>query len=78
VLENIIIMYNNMFEFKIHQKQTVMNFSELNKRSEKSVPQNKNDNINTKKMTSYSVQFNNMFVNIQNAKSGCRSCRGTY
>jgi hypothetical protein len=27
---------------------------------------------------SYGVQFNNMFANINNAKAGCRSCRGTF
>ncbi|MGI9554333.1 MAG: hypothetical protein ACR2M6_00030 [Vampirovibrionia bacterium] len=27
---------------------------------------------------SFGVQFNNMFDNINNAKAGCRSCRGTF
>ena len=26
----------------------------------------------------YAIQFNNMFANVTNAKSGCRSCRGTF
>lgn len=67
-----------MFEFKINQRQKAMTFSELNMRSKKSVSQTTSTNTNKPGTGTFSVQFNNMFTNIQNAKSGCRSCRGTY
>ena len=28
--------------------------------------------------TNYTLDFNNMFKNINNVKPGCRSCRGTF
>ena len=65
-----------MFEFKINHRQTAMTFSELNTRNKKSVPQPTTSDTNKNK--SYAVQFNNMFTNIEHAKAGCRSCRGTY
>lgn len=73
MLENIIILYNNMFEFRINTKQSSMTFSGLKNSSKNFEPKS-----NSSKQTNYPIQFNNMFSNITNAKAGCRSCRGTF
>jgi hypothetical protein len=77
-----------MFEFKINKKQTAMTFDGLRNSSKV-----KNVNAGSRgggganaggvanarvDKTKYSVQFNNMFTNLSNAKAGCRSCRGTF
>ena len=77
-----------MFEFKINKKQTAITFDGLRNSSKvKNVNYRANAgglanagggaNAHVDK-TKYSVQFNNMFTNLSNAKAGCRSCRGTF
>lgn len=78
-----------MFEFKINKKQTAITFDGLRNSSKvKNVNSGSRGgggganavgvaNAHVDK-TKYSVQFNNMFTNLSNAKAGCRSCRGTF
>lgn len=61
-----------MFEFRINRQQTSMTFSGLKNPSKNLAP------TSVSKSTNYTIQFNNMFSNITNAKAGCRSCRGTF
>jgi hypothetical protein len=62
-----------MVEFRIHSKQTKKTFSELGTQRGPAVTQGVGGVSNK-----YTIQFNNMFANVANAKPGCRSCRGTF
>ena len=73
-----------MVEFRIHSKQTKKTFSELGTQRGPAVTQGVGGvggvgvggvgGVSNK----YTIQFNNMFANVANAKPGCRSCRGTF
>ena len=66
-----------MIEFRINTKQTKKTFSGIQAsgiQRQKSSDGSHVGNLANK----YAIQFNNMFANVTNAKSGCRSCRGTF
>ena len=66
-----------MVEFRINTKQTKKTFSGL--QASKIRRQNSSDGSYTDNLSNkYAIRFNNMFANVTNAKSGCRSCRGTF
>ena len=76
-----------MVEFRIHTKQTKKTFSGIQAsgiqaskiQASKIQRQDSSNGSHLGNLANkYAIQFNNMFANVTNAKSGCRSCRGTF
>lgn len=71
-----------MVEFRINTKQTKKTFSGIQASKIQAsgiLRQNSTDGSHPGNLVNkYAIQFNNMFANVTNAKSGCRSCRGTF
>lgn len=61
-----------MFEFRISRKNVPLFVKDIQPRYRPAPPPPQGTTTN------YSLNFQNMFANINNVKPGCRKCRGTY